>query len=445
MTRGRRSARPGRSLRRRPILLLTSTLLFAVIIAAWLGWNVFYARRVADATRARILRQEYLYGVILRLDEVLTMSARMNALLGERRWESRYVKHAPELDAAVAEASSFAASCGDAIASTATANDRLLELEHRSFGLVNASRGVEAQALLSSPAYEEQKRIYREGLDTFITSCRSHASAELERERNATASMLVVTFALVLVSLAVALRVLRFGVVRPLDLLAAAATSVMTEERDVQVPVTSDDAVGALEEAFNAMVARLGAQRAELRQRHAELEVKHAELEEHIRRQAWLLDTIKEFSTPLLPLTDGIIVLPLIGTVDESRAAALTQTLLHGVMRYDAHTAILDVTGISAINASVMRLLLAAAKAARLMGTRVLLAGLTPAMASSIVHEGIDVLDLETTASLRNALTRVLADESGANDARPAPGDGLNAAMSHAQDRVRVRVSMPHT
>lgn len=442
MRRGRGSARPPRASLRRPILIVSGALLFAVVIAAWLGWNIWHERRVADESRTHLVRQEYLYGVILRLDEVLTMSARMNVLLGERRWESRYFEYARELDAAVAEAGSFAASCSEAINATAAANDRLVEMELRSFDLVNASREGEAQSLLLSSTYEEQKQIYREGVDQFIASCREHGGAAIARDRALAAGMLAVTSALLLLSLGVALRVLRRGVVRPLYALAAAAGTLATDDGEAQVLVTSDDAVGALQRAFNEMVAQLGAQRVALRQQTAALESKQSELEEHIGRQARLLHTIQELSTPVLPLMDGVLVLPLIGTVDEDRAAALTQALLHSVTPYDAHTAILDVTGISAMNGSVMHLLLVAVKAARLMGTRVLLSGITPAMASTIVREDIDVLDLETMASLRDALAAVLADE-GDGGARLAKRGAPPRAEATALGRVMLRISTP--
>lgn len=445
MTWGRGSARSGRAPLRRPILVVSGALLFAVIIATWLGWNVWHEWRVSDESRTRLMRQEYLYGVILRLDEVLTMSARMNALLGERRWESRYLEHARELDAAVAEAGSFASSCSEAINATAAANDRLVEMELHSFDLVNASREGEARSLLLSPTYEEQKRIYREGMEQFIASCREHADAALSRDRDLAAGILAVTYGLLLLSLGVALRLLRRGVVRPLYTLAAASGTLATDAGEARVLVTSDDAVGALQSAFNEMAAQLGAQRVSLRQQNAELEAKQAELEEYIGRQARLLHTIQELSTPVLPLMDGVLVLPLVGTVDEDRAAALTQALLHSVTPYDAHTAILDVTGISAMNASVMRLLLAAVKAARLMGTRVVLSGLTPAMASIIVREDIDVLELETMASLRDALATVLAADGDDGGARLATGGAPPRAEVSALDRVRLRVSTPHT
>lgn len=442
--RGSGSARPPRAALRRPILIVSGALLSAMVIATWLGWNVWRERSLADEYRARLVRQEYLYGVILRLDEVLTMSARMNVLLGERRWESRYFEHARELEAAVTEAGSFATSCSTAIHATAAANDRLVEMELRSFDLVNASREGEAQSLLLSPTYEEQKRLYREGVDQFIASCRAHALATLSRDRDLAAGMLTVTYALLLLSLVVALWLLRSDVVRPLYTLAAAAEAFVTDDGEAQVLVTSDDAVGALQRAFNEMVTQLGAQRAALLRQTATLEANQTELEEHIRRKARLLHTIQEISTPVLPLMDGVLVLPLIGTLDEDRAAALTQALLHSVTPHDAHTAILDVTGISAMNASVMRLLLVAVKAARLMGTRVLLAGITPAMASIIVREDIDVLDLETTASLRDALASVLATH-GDGGARLTMGGARTGAAAATLGRVRLCISTPRT
>ena len=90
-----------------PIRLLTVALVLTTMAFAGFGWNIFDARRDAAMFGDRLSRIEGLRGVIVHLDEVLTMSARM-AVTGDSRWEERYRQFEPQLDAAIKETTEFA-------------------------------------------------------------------------------------------------------------------------------------------------------------------------------------------------------------------------------------------------------------------------------------------------------------------------------------------------
>jgi anti-anti-sigma regulatory factor len=84
---------------------------------------------------------------------------------------------------------------------------------------------------------------------------------------------------------------------------------------------------------------------------------------------------LRERSTPLVPIADGVLAMPLVGTVDNVRASEILETLLQGISERSAHTAILDITGVRAVDAQTANALVGAARAARLLGARVVLTG----------------------------------------------------------------------
>lgn len=119
---------------------------------------------------------------------------------------------------------------------------------------------------------------------------------------------------------------------------------------------------------------------------------------------------LSEVSTPVLPLASGVIALPLIGTIDSGRAAALLDALLAGISDNGAHTAIVDITGVRVIDTAVAAAILRAAKAARLLGTRVIITGVQPEVAQTLVAIGADWQDIETLRTLRDGVAAAIRE-----------------------------------
>ncbi|WP_437971723.1 PAS domain S-box protein [Sorangium sp. So ce260] len=111
-------------------------------------------------------------------------------------------------------------------------------------------------------------------------------------------------------------------------------------------------------------------------------------LQSAVRRQAQML---MELSTPLLPIRDGTVVLPLIGALDEDRAAQVTETLLRGITAHQARVAILDVTGVSGVDQQVASAILRAVRATRLIGAQVVLTGIRPDVARTMTALDIEL------------------------------------------------------
>lgn len=119
------------------------------------------------------------------------------------------------------------------------------------------------------------------------------------------------------------------------------------------------------------------------------------------KAQASLLELVRELSTPMLPITTGVLVAPLVGQMDEARGEHFLEVLLAGIQRHSATMVLMDVTGVPAIDAAAAEQLLRAIRAARLLGTRTALVGISPQVARTMMELGFDATGVETYADLR--------------------------------------------
>ncbi|NJN68358.1 MAG: PAS domain S-box protein [Chloroflexaceae bacterium] len=117
---------------------------------------------------------------------------------------------------------------------------------------------------------------------------------------------------------------------------------------------------------------------------------------------------LRELSTPLLPLADGVLVMPLLGTIDSNRAQQVMETLLEGVSTYQSHTAILDITGVQMVDTQVANALIHTAQAVKLLGSQVVLTGIRPAMAQTLVNLGADLGGIVTRSTLESGIAYAL-------------------------------------
>ncbi|EYF04672.1 PAS domain-containing protein [Chondromyces apiculatus] len=117
---------------------------------------------------------------------------------------------------------------------------------------------------------------------------------------------------------------------------------------------------------------------------------------------------IRELSTPLLPLAEQVLALPLIGMMDNRRAAVVLDTLLNGVVEHQASTVLIDVTGVGIMDSHVADVLMRTAKAVRLLGAEVVLTGIQPHVAQTLVTLGVDVGAVVTLRSLKDGITFAL-------------------------------------
>jgi len=115
-----------------------------------------------------------------------------------------------------------------------------------------------------------------------------------------------------------------------------------------------------------------------------------------------------ELSTPVVKLWDGILALPLIGTLDSARTQVVMESLLSEIVATNSQVAIIDITGVPTVDTLVAQHLIKTITAARLMGADCYLSGIRPAIAQTIVHLGIDLRDIQTKAKLSDAFALAL-------------------------------------
>jgi rsbT co-antagonist protein RsbR len=115
-------------------------------------------------------------------------------------------------------------------------------------------------------------------------------------------------------------------------------------------------------------------------------------------------DAIRELSTPVLQLRDGLLILPIIGTIDSQRAKQLTDGLLRAIRSNRARMVVMDITGVAAVDSKVANHLIQTVAAARLMGSTVIITGLSADVAQALVALGVDLGKIFTTADLQGGL-----------------------------------------
>jgi rsbT co-antagonist protein RsbR len=123
--------------------------------------------------------------------------------------------------------------------------------------------------------------------------------------------------------------------------------------------------------------------------------------EEVILRQT---DEITEISTPVIRVWDGILALPIIGTLDSARTQVVMENLLQEIVESGSTIAILDISGVPAVDSLVAQHLIKTVAATRLMGAECIISGIRPEIAQTVVHLGIDLSNIVTKASLASAL-----------------------------------------
>ena len=124
-------------------------------------------------------------------------------------------------------------------------------------------------------------------------------------------------------------------------------------------------------------------------------------------------DQLMELSTPVVQLWDGIVGVPLVGTLDSTRAQVVMETLLEAIVAERAQVAILDITGVPTVDTLVAQNLLKTVTATRLMGADCIISGIRPQTAQTIVQLGIDLTGITTRATLADALATAIARLTG--------------------------------
>jgi anti-anti-sigma factor len=201
-------------------------------------------------------------------------------------------------------------------------------------------------------------------------------------------------------------------ITRPLMNVAGAIRRINRGDYDAVVVTADQGEVGDLAKVFNQMSSALAEERQYVLSQQQALSLRNAELEralDDVQRANAARDqmrsTILNLSVPVLPILPGVIHVPLVGEIDQERAAALIERVLHGVEVQRAHQVILDVTGVPLIDSQVAQWLVHVIDAARLLGAECVLVGVAPEVAQALVATGIDLSSVRVQSDLRSAVS----------------------------------------
>jgi rsbT co-antagonist protein RsbR len=178
-----------------------------------------------------------------------------------------------------------------------------------------------------------------------------------------------------------------------------ALTNVGLGDYDTRLKVDPDDrgALASLFSGINEMIASLGAEQEKSRAYQRELEEKLDTIEK--QRAA-----IRDLSTPILEVWDGVLCLPVVGVMDTARSTEMTASLLQAVTEKGSHATIIDITGIDVMDTRTVDHFIRMARSVRLLGAECALTGMRPYIAQTVVQMGIDLANVVTYRSLREAL-----------------------------------------
>lgn len=134
---------------------------------------------------------------------------------------------------------------------------------------------------------------------------------------------------------------------------------------------------------------------------------------EQLRRafdqQSQLIETVRALSTPIMPIFDHVLVLPLVGDIDSNRSQQIMESLLQSIMEQQAQIVIIDITGVALVDTAIANHLLQTTRAAELLGAECILVGISPEVAQTIVQLGVDLRTLKVYSNLQTGISYALS------------------------------------
>ncbi|WP_347841242.1 STAS domain-containing protein [uncultured Draconibacterium sp.] len=181
-------------------------------------------------------------------------------------------------------------------------------------------------------------------------------------------------------------------------------SSVAAGDLDVRIEAEIEDDLTGVEEAINILIEDLTYELKQSKKMREELEEKLSKIEEQQKTIIRQQDDLLELSSPVTKVWDNILILPVIGTLDSQRAQIMMENLLQKIVDTGCTMSILDITGVPTVDTQVANHLLKTVTSARLLGADCIISGISPAIAQTIVHLGIDLSVIRTKATLQDAM-----------------------------------------
>ncbi|MBA3469126.1 MAG: HAMP domain-containing protein [Herpetosiphonaceae bacterium] len=205
----------------------------------------------------------------------------------------------------------------------------------------------------------------------------------------------------------------------PISALTAGARRIASGDLSVPVNVQGHDEISQLAHSFNTMTEQVRQNQSGLEQRVSE---RTAALEQTLQERSLLLKNLQDstqareqletiirgLSIPVVPVLEGILIMPLIGELDHQRAAAMTSAILAAIDTHRARVVIMDITGVPVIDTHTAQALIQTTRSIRLLGAQSILVGIRPEIAETIVSLGLHLKELEICADLQSGVRQAM-------------------------------------
>ena len=181
-------------------------------------------------------------------------------------------------------------------------------------------------------------------------------------------------------------------------------SSVAAGDLDTRVESNIEDDLTGIEEAINILIDDLTYELKQSINMQNDLQEKLKKIQEQQKTIVQQQEDLMELSSPVSKVWDNILILPVIGTLDSQRTQIMMENLLQKIVDTGCTMAILDITGVPTVDTQVANHLLKTVTSARLLGADCIISGISPAIAQTIVHLGIDLSIIRTKATLQDAM-----------------------------------------
>ena len=185
-------------------------------------------------------------------------------------------------------------------------------------------------------------------------------------------------------------------------------SSVAAGDLDLRIDSDQEDDLTGVEQAINLLIDDLTHELKKSRRLKEEMEEKLLKIQDQQKTILQQQEDLMELSSPVSKVWENILILPVIGTLDSQRTQVMMENLLQKIVATGCTTAILDITGVPTVDTQVANHLLKTVTAARLLGAECIVSGISPAIAQTIVHLGINLSNILTKATLQDAMIYAL-------------------------------------
>jgi rsbT co-antagonist protein RsbR len=262
-------------------------------------------------------------------------------------------------------------------------------------------------------------------LDDVSQTLAGHISEDVETRqaqiaaRNRQVVILIVVLGVAIVALSLFIQWLAASAVGlPLQTLLSGVQRFASGDLQARVNIQRHDEVGSLTKAFNAMAETLQRQTQDLQAQYAaaqaaqeEAETARSQVSAQLATIQTQQETLREMSVPILPLTNSALMMPLVGALDTARLLQVQEQALRRIKQLAVRYLILDITGVPVIDTQVGQGLIQVIQAVRLLGSEVILVGIRPEVAQTIVGLGIRLDNVLTRSSLQSGIAYALSKQ----------------------------------